>query len=138
MAATLYPTAKQHFMLGEIDLEDDTIKAVIVSTSYSYSAAHDAYDDVSAQAICTPVTLGTKSVTVVGTAAVFDAADVTPTDVDGAIGAIIIYKDTGTPSTSWLIAHLDNMAELPASISGGSCPITWDSGANKIFALTDA
>lgn len=131
MASVLYPTGKKAFLDADIDMLVDTIKAVIVSTAYTYSAAHDFYDDVSANAICTPVTLAGKSTT----GGVFDANDITPTDVDGAIGAIILYKDTGTPSTSALIAHIDNMPELPASISGGSVPITWDNGANKIFAL---
>ena len=131
MSAVLYPSAKEAFLSGSINLSSDTIKAVIVSTSYTYSSAHDNYDDVSANAICTPVTLASKSVT----GGVFDAADIAPSDVNGNIGAIIIYKDTGTPSTSKLIAHIDNMPELPASISPGTVNVTWDSGASKIFAL---
>lgn len=131
MASVLYPTGKKAFLDGDIDMLVDTIKAVIVSTAYTYSAAHDFYDDISASAICTPVTLSNKTTT----GGVFDADDITPNDVNGNIGAIVIYKDTGVAGTSQLIAHIDNMPELPASISPGSCPITWDSGASKIFAL---
>lgn len=132
MASLLYPKGKEAFLGAEIDLADDTIQAVIVSTSYTYDAGHDFYNDVEASAICTPVTLSGKSIT----NGVFDASNITFTDVDGAIGAIILFKNPGGASSTWrLIAHIDNMPELPASISGGLVPVTWDDGASKIFAL---
>lgn len=128
MSAALYPSAKEAFLSGSINMSSDTIKAVIVSTSASYNSAHDNYDDVSANAICTPVTLASKTVT----NGAFDAADIAPSDVNGNIGAIIIYKETGSASTSTLIAWIDNMPELPASISPGTVNVTWDT---YIFTL---
>jgi hypothetical protein len=143
MANALYPTYKALLLnpgtLGStsgtaVDLADDTIKVALVDTgTYTYSAAHDFYDDVSAGVIGTPQTLGSKTTT----SGVFDAADVTFTSVSGStVEAIVIYKDTGTASTSCLIAYIDTgVTGLPVTPNGGNITITWDSGASKIFAL---
>ena len=65
-----------------------------------------------------------------------DANDVTFTSVTGAsIDAIVLYKDTGTDSTSPLIAFIDTATGLPITPNGGDIIVTWDNGANKIFKL---
>lgn len=134
MANALYPKFKELLLGGDIDLANDTIKVALVDTGvYTYNAAHDFYDDVSAGVIGTPQTLGTKTIT----SGVFDAADVTFTAVSGnTVEAYVIYKDTGTPSTSPLIAYFDTgQTNLPVTPNGGDISITFDSGASKIFAL---
>ncbi len=143
MANALYPTFKELLLnpgtLGTtsgtaVDLADDTIKVALVDTgTYTYSTAHDFYNDVSTAVIGTPQTLASKTVT----AGVFDAADVTFTSVTGSsVEALVIYKDTGTASTSPLIAYIDTVSSgLPVTPNGGNITITWDNGANKIFAL---
>lgn len=58
------------------------------------------------------------------------------TSVSGAsIEAIIIYKDTGTESTSPLIAFIDTATGLPITPNGGDIIVTWDNGTNKIFKV---
>ena len=58
------------------------------------------------------------------------------TSVTGAsIEAIVLYKDTGTDSTSPLIAFIDTATGLPITPNGGDIIVTWDNGANKIFKL---
>lgn len=52
-----------------------------------------------------------------------------------AITYIAIYKDTGTPATSSLIALIDTATGLPFTGSGGNVLIAWDNGADKIFRL---
>ena len=80
MASTLYPEGKTNFMKGNIALLTDTIKIALIDTGvYTYNAAHDAYDDVSAGVIGTPQTLSNKSVTT----AVFDADDPVWTSLSG-------------------------------------------------------
>jgi hypothetical protein len=57
--------------------------------------------------------------------------------VSGAsIEAIVIYKDTGTESTSPLIAIIDTATRsLPITPNGGDIIVTWDNGTNKIFKV---
>lgn len=141
MANALYPSFKQLLLnpgtLGTtsgdaVDLADDTIKVALIDTgTVAYSSAHDFYNDVSAAVIGTPQTLASKTVT----GGVFDAADVTFTGVSGAsVEALIIYKDTGTASTSSLIAFIDTVTSgLPVTPNGGNITITWN--ASGIFTL---
>ena len=141
MANALYPSYKQMLLdpgtLGStsgtaVDLADDTIKVALIDTgTTAYSSAHNYYDDISSAVIGTPQTLGSKTVT----NGVFDAADVTFTGVSGAsVEALIIYKDTGTASTSALIAFIDTVASgLPVTPNGGNISVTWH--ASGIFTL---
>jgi hypothetical protein len=67
---------------------------------------------------------------------VADAADVTFTAVTGSqVDAVVVYKDTGTASTSPLICYADDYTNLPVTPNGGDINISWDNGANKIFKL---
>lgn len=135
MANALYPSFKELLLGGDIDLATDTIKAALIDTgAYTYSAAHDFWNDASAAVIGTPQTLASKSIA----SGIFDAADVTFTAVTGnSVEAIILYKDTGTASTSPLIAYLDTgVTGLPVTPNGGNIAIAWDNGSNKIFAIT--
>ena len=134
MANALYDKGREAFLSGDVSWDADTIKVALVDTAvYTVNlSTHDFYDDVSAGVVGTPQTLGTKTIT----AGVADAADVTFTAVSGAsCEAIVIYKDTGTPATSQLIAYIDTATNLPVTPNGGDIGITWDSGASKIFKL---
>jgi len=115
-------------------MSSGTVKVALVDTNdYTYSASHDMYDDVSAAVVGTPVAIGSKTFT----DGVFDGADVTLTSVSGDQSeALVIYIDTGTPSTSRLVAYIDTgVTGLPVTPNGGDITITWDNGANKIFKL---
>lgn len=141
MANALYPKFKELLLnpgtLGStsgtaVDLNDDTIKVALVDTgTYTYNSAHDFYDDVSAGVVGTPQTLASKTVTN-GT---FDAGDTTFTSVSGSsVEALVIYKDTGTASTSPLIAYIDTVSSgLPVTPNGGNITVAWH--ASGIFAL---
>ena len=54
---------------------------------------------------------------------------------DATAERILIYKDSGTRSTSPLIADIDTATGLAVTVNGGNITITWDGGANKIFKL---
>jgi len=114
---------------------DDNIKVVLVDgADYTLDlAAHDFLDDIPAGArVGTSGNLANKTTT----GGVFDADDITITGVTGdQFEYIIIYRDSGTASTSQLIACIDTATGLPCTPNGGDITITWDSGANKIFAL---
>lgn len=130
--SVLYPKAKEAFLGGSLNLAADTIKAVLVDTgSYSYSAAHQYRSSLSGL-VGGAQTLTGKSVS----NGVFDADDVTFTAVTGAtVEAIVLYKDSGDPNSSPLIAYLDSATGLPVTPNGGDIAVAWDSGANRIFAL---
>lgn len=134
MANALYAKAKEAFLSKQIDLLNDTIKATLVdSADYTLDLAnHDFIDDVPAGARVATVTLSGKSVT----GGVFDAADATFSSVTGdQCEYIIIWQDTGTESTSCLIAIIDTATGLPITPNGADINVVWDNGANKIFAL---
>lgn len=135
MANTLYDKARQRFLEAQINWQTDTIKCLLVDTgAYTpQTSVHEYLSDVPTSArIAGPVTLTSKSTT--GGAA--DAADVTFTSVSGAsIEAIIIYSDTGTESTSPVIAFIDTATGLPITPNGGDIIVTWDNGTNKIFKV---
>lgn len=135
MANTLYDSARQRFLEAQINWMTDTIKVILVSSSgYSVNVTtHQYLSDISSSArIAGPVTLTSKATT--GGAA--DAADVTFTSVTGAtINSIILYSDTGTESTSPLIAYIDTATGLPITPNGGDIIVTWDNGVNKIFRV---
>ena len=135
MANALFDKARQRFLEGQFNWNTDTIKAVLVDTgTYTVNlSAHEFLSDIGTGArISTSGTFTGKSTA--GGAA--DANDVTFTSVTGAsIEAIVLYKDTGTDSTSPLIAFIDTATGLPITPNGGDIIVTWDNGPNKIFKL---
>lgn len=135
MSNSLYDYGRGQFLQAGINWISDTIKAILVNTS-SYTvntSSHQYYTDVTGGAIVAgPVTLASKG----ATAGAASAANVTFSSVSGStIGAIILYKDTGTGSTSPLIAYIDTATGLPITPNGGDIIVTWDTGTNKIFKL---
>jgi hypothetical protein len=135
VANALYDFGRQGFLEGSIDWDTDTIKLILVDVAdYTVNlATHDNLDDVPAAArVATSGALASKTVT----AGVADAADVTLSAVSGdASEAIVFYKDTGTESTSRLIAYVDTATGLPVTPNGGDVIVQFDNGANKIFKL---
>lgn len=133
MANAVYPKWKEAIKQGSANSAlTGTVKAALIDVAVrGYNAADDFYDDMSAAVVGTPVTLTTKTYT----NGVFDADPVTFTSVTGAhVEAIMLYIDTGTPSTSRLTLYLDTgVTGLPITPNGGDIICTWDDGANKIF-----
>lgn len=135
MANAIYPKYKEALISGSsnVALSSGTVKAVLVDLAdYTYSAAHDFFDDVPSGArVGTPQTIGSKSVT----NGLFDGTDVTFSAVTGDQSeAIIIYIDTGSEATSRLVAFMDTgVTGLPVTPNGGDISITWN--ASGIFQL---
>jgi len=135
MSSALFAKAKKAFLDGSIAMLTDTIKAVLVdSADYTLDlASHQYLSDIPAAArVATSGALANKSTT----GGVFDADDITVTGVSGdQFEQIHLFKDTGTASTSPLIACIDTATGLPCTPNGGDITIAWDNGANKIFKL---
>jgi hypothetical protein len=135
VANTLYDKGRQRFLEGNLNWLTDTIKCILVDTG-AYTAnftTHEYLSDIASSARVTSAVTLTSKDTAGGAA---DASDITFTSVSGpSIEAIILYKDTGTESTSPLIAFIDTATGLPITPNGGDIIVTWDNGTNKIFKL---
>jgi len=118
MADVIY-NAFKYRQLGDtsitpINLKTDTIKIALVTSSYTPNIdSHDFFDDVTNEVVGTGYTAGGNTLTVTTSQdntdneGVFDAADTSwSTSTITARGAVI-YKSTGTASTSPLICYID-------------------------------
>lgn len=102
-------------MDGSIDLDTNTIKVMLVTSSYTPDQdAHEFHDDItnevsSAGYTAGGATLQNPAVTADNTdnEGVFDADNVTWSGVTFTTAGAVIYKDTGTSGTSPLIAYID-------------------------------
>lgn len=125
MANAIYPEFKEHLLKGDIDFDTATITAVLVDgADYTYSAAHDALDDIPAGARVATANLA--SVTTVD--GLIDAADTTFTAATGDVSEIIIlYVNSGVEATSYLILYLDTgVTGLPVTPNGGDIVVQWN------------
>jgi hypothetical protein len=132
MASALYPKWKEALLQASADSAlTGTVKAVLIDTAvYTYSAAHDFYDDVSGQG-GTPQTIANKTFV----NGLFDGDDVTFAAVAGPVSyeAILVFIDTGNPATSRLVAYIDSGTNLPVTSNGGDITVQWN--ASGIFQL---
>jgi hypothetical protein len=130
MANQLFDLGRQAFADGDISWSADNIKASLSRTDLSVATGQFVSEIV---AVATSGNLTSKT----NVSGVVDAADVTYVAVaaGAAIPYIYIYKDTGTPATSPLLAKIDNAGNLPVTPHGGDISVQWDNGANKIFKL---
>ncbi|GAA1073951.1 hypothetical protein [Tsukamurella spumae] len=135
MANVLYSKAKEALLTGAISWTSDNIKAVLVDTgAYTPSVTTNQFltDIPSAARIATSGSLTGKS----ATDGVADAADITfPLATGPSVEAIVLYKDTGSPSSSRLIAYIDAAQGLPITPNGGDIVVQWSNSANRIIAL---
>lgn len=115
MADVVYNSFKTELGKGSLDLVNDTIKVMLVTSTYTPDPdLHDFVDDVTNEVSGTGYTAGgqalaNKSVTQDNTddEGVFDADDVTWANSSITARGAVIYKDTGTPATSPLLCYKD-------------------------------
>lgn len=135
MANALFDSGREGFLAGDIDWDANNIKLVFIDHADDTPnvSTDDNLDDLLVAArVATSGNFASKTTT----AGVADAADVTVNTVTGdPFESINIYKDTGTESTSRLIAYIDVATGLPCTPGGGNISIVWDSGSNRIFKL---
>jgi hypothetical protein len=115
-------------------MSSGVVKAILVDgADYTYSAAHNALDDVPAGArVAISAALASKTFT----DGLFDAADgVVFTAVTGDPSEVLIYFiDTGVEATSLLLAFVDTgVTGFPITPNGGN--ITLNFNASGIFQL---
>lgn len=134
MATVIFNNAKKLLLNGGLDLDTDTIKVALTTSSYTPDQdAHDFFDDVTNEIVATGYTAGgatlsgvTVTVDNTDNEGVFDANDTswTTSTITNARYAVI-YKSTGTAATSALICAIDFGANY--SNTAGTFLITWNS-----------
>lgn len=123
-----------------IDFLSDTIKVALCSSSYTPNQdSHEFFSDITNEITGTGytsggATLSSPTITVTGASnlTTFDAADTTWTTATFTARYAIIYKSTGTASTSPLIAYIDFGGNQ--SPSAQDFQIVWN--ASGIFTAT--
>jgi hypothetical protein len=131
MSNRLYDVSRQGYLTGTLDWDSDSMKAALLSISYSPNYSTDQhFSDVSTFQVGSSVAL----TSVTSGAGVAEAANVTFTAVTGLqVGSVVVYKDTGTPSTSPLIFLVNTGTGLPVTPDGTDIVVSWFSG--QIFVL---
>lgn len=136
MASGFYNLYKKKLFngLNPVDLDTDTIKVALVTSSYTPDFdVHDFFDDVTNEVSGTGYTAGgatlTTPVVALNTStdtANFDADDTSWTTATITARAAVVYKSTGTASTSPLIAYFDFGSDKVST--AGTFLITWAAG----------
>ena len=134
MANQVYNVLKVGLVNGDINLGADTLKVALVAAAYTPDIDNDEfYSDITNE-IPNGGGYTTGGATLAGVTvltdlsndrAALDANDVTwATSTITAARAAVIYKDTGTTTTSKLIGYIDFGSDK--SSSGGDFTIAWD------------
>jgi hypothetical protein len=140
MANTIYNYAKSGLLSGTFNLGSDTLKVALVTSSYTPNIdTNHFFSDLSNEVSGTGYTAGGATLTSLAVSTdttndrgAFDAADVTwSTSTITARGAVV-YKSTGTSSTSPLLCYFDFTTDQISS--AGNFTITWN--ANGLLLLS--
>lgn len=138
MANAIFPEYKEFLLsasanvsLNVNDATDGPFVALVDTGTYTYSSAHDFYNDLSG-------VVGTDQRIVTPTVAngTFDGDNCTFTAVSGnSVEALVIYRHNAGANTTWkLVAYLDtSVTGLPVTPNGGDIAITWN--ASGIFTI---
>ena len=146
MTATtsVYDNAQKH-LDDDVDWTSDTIKVILVSSSYTFSAAHEYLSDITGELAtgngytAGGATLSGKSRTVTGAVTAYKAATTTWTPGSGQTltgRRAIVLKSTGTASTSPLLCSV-LMDNTPADVSATNAnfSLAWDA-TDGVFKVT--
>ncbi|WP_136246036.1 hypothetical protein [Mycobacterium intracellulare] len=135
MGNALYTKYREKALQGQINWLADNIKVVLVDAAdYTVNTAtHEFLSDIPA-AGRVAISANLSGKTAIG--GVADANDVTFPSVTGDISeALVIFKDTGTDTTSPLIAYIDTATGLAVTPNGGDITVIWPNDAGRIFSL---
>lgn len=132
MSSVLFDSGREGVLDRTIDMTGD-VRAMLVLSSYAFSAAHKFLADLGAVDNGRTAALASKTYT----AGVFDAADTSLTATAAtASKALVIFQHTGSDATARVIAYIDTATGLPFTPAASqNVPITWDNTANRIFKL---
>jgi hypothetical protein len=131
----LYNPGREGFLDGSIDWDTDDIRAILLKTGYTWSAAHRFVSDL------TPASYDNgRSAALSGKAVtdgIADAADSSLVATAATLSiAVVLYKYNAADGSARLICYLDTATGLSFTPGAGqTINLLWDNGANKIFKL---
>lgn len=135
MANAMYDKGRRRFLEGAINWLNDSIKVALVDTGmYPLDLANDEFLGIIPLAARLRISTAlTGKSTGSGVA---DAADILFTGgIATQASALVLFKDTGDPSTSPLIAFIDTATGLPVPATPSTINVKWDDSVNRIFKL---
>lgn len=134
MTKALYDDYRESLLTSAApDLTSVDVKIVALSATYVFSQSHNFLDDLSG-VVATSGNLASKTVV----DGYFDAANPNLGSPAGGstITQLVAYHDTGTPSTSRLLAYTDESASgSPLSIATDGTLITLNLHASGLFRV---
>lgn len=142
MASKCFGQFPNKAMSSEIDWENDTIKVVLVTSSFTPDQdTMDYFDDITNEVSGTGYTAGGAILTN-AVLSYDDVTNINKLDGDNVVWTsstitaryAIVYKDTGTPSTSPLIGYIDFGED--ASSNNGDFTINWASSGIVTFTVS--
>jgi hypothetical protein len=139
VTAKLYANVFAKALNKEIDLDTDTIKVALCTSTYTPSQTTHAYfssitNEVSGTGYTAGgATLASKTVGTTSLTFTFDAADTSWATSTITARYAIIYDSTGTAATSALIGYVDFGADVVSS--GGTFSIVWDALGIATFTV---
>lgn len=135
MANLLLPTAKAKFLSADLDWTSGTWKILLVDDTYEWDEAHTVLDDVDNGARVGSAAITGRSVD--GAVAKAAAVQIPAEDAKTVTGVWILH-DTGTESTSELVAWVDRTdadEALALETTGTDVLITWSPLVGGVFKL---
>ena len=118
----LYHLGAKKIMDGDIDADDDNFRALLLSTSLVDLKVDEYLDDVpSSVRVGTPVDLSGNTYDVW----TLDFSDAAFAYAVGEVASMVVYKWTGTESTSPLLVHLTDVPQFPLDITGETVRVEW-------------
>jgi hypothetical protein len=136
MANVQYPLGRSAVLRGEVDWESDTFKVALLDNGYTWNAAHEFLTDL-AGAVLAEATLTGCTVLPDGIADADDSS-VSGLNAPDVATSVVIYKDTGVPGTSRLIAYLnenDDTTLINRVGDGTPVAIAWSASATRVFRI---
>lgn len=135
MASNLYNKGVLKLLDGTIDYLNDNIAIMIMSNTYSFDSSHEFVSNVTGEITGTGYSrksLVSKTVELNANTVIFDCGTIEYTTLDSSdvLASAIIYAESGSDSTSSLIANIDfvNLSVTNSDVN----VVTSDQGLFKV------
>ena len=113
----MYPRCHALLPLKGLDWEADDVKASALGDGYTYDPAHQSFADLTD--VIDTVDVPDRAVSLTGE---WSCGSLSPGPVIGGsdtMTRVVMWLDSGTPSTSWLLLYLDTNSDLTEILREG-------------------